>query len=91
MKISIFNIRKDNRGRILKDNERQRSDGKYEYRYEYAGQRRSVYRWKLGPTDRMPPGKRDDLSLREKEKAIERDIADGIDTARAARMTLNEQ
>lgn len=82
--------RKDCRGRILKDNERQRSDGKYEYRYEYAGQRRSVYSWKLVPTDRMPPGKRDDLSLREKEKAIERDVADGIDTARAARMTLNE-
>lgn len=82
--------RKDNRGRILKDNERQRSDGKYEYRYEYAGQRRSVYSWKLVPTDRMPPGKREDLSLREKEKAIERDVADGIDTARAAKMSLNE-
>ncbi len=82
--------RTDNKGRILRDGERQRSDGKYEYRYDYAGQRRSVYSWRLVPTDRNPKGKRDDLSLREKEKAIERDLADGIDTARASRMTLNE-
>lgn len=81
--------RKDKKGRILKDNERQRSDGKYEYRYEYAGQRRSVYSWKLVPTDRTPAGKRDNLSLREQEKAIERDITDGIDTARAAKLSLN--
>lgn len=82
--------RKDNRGRILRDNEHQRKDGKYEYKYFYAGQRKTVYSWKLVPTDRTPAGKRDDLSLREKEKAIERDIADGIDTARAAKMPLNE-
>lgn len=81
--------RKDSKGRILRDGERQRSDGKYEYRYGYAGQRRSVYSWKLVPTDRTPAGKRDDLSLREKEKAIERDADDGIDTARAAKMSFN--
>ena len=81
--------RTDNKGRILRDGERQRSDGKYEYRYDYAGQRRSVYSWKLVPTDRTPKGKRDDLSLREKEKAIERDADDGIDTARAAKMPFN--
>ena len=81
--------RTDNKGRILRDGERQRSDGKYEYRYDYAGQRRSVYSWKLVPTDRTPAGKRDDLSLREKEKAIERDADDGIDTARAAKMPFN--
>lgn len=82
--------RKDSKGRILRDGERQRSDGKYEYRYDYAGQRRSVYSWKLVPTDRTPKGKRDDLSLREKEKVIEKDLADGIDAVRASRMTLNE-
>lgn len=81
--------RKDSKGRILRDGERQRSDGKYEYRYDYAGKRRSVYSWKLVPTDRTPAGKRDDLSLREKEKAIERDADDGIDTARAAKMPFN--
>lgn len=32
------------------------------------------------PTDRTPPGKRDGISLREKEKEINRDIVDGIDT-----------
>jgi integrase len=54
------------------------------------GNRKAAYSWKLVPTDRTPAGKKDDLSLREKEKIIERDMDDGIDTARAARMTLNE-
>lgn len=49
-----------------------------------------MYSWKLVPTDRLPKGKRDDLSLREKEKAIEKDLADGVDAVRASRMTLNE-
>ena len=60
--------RKDSKGRILRDNERQRVDGKYEYRYYFAGQLKSIYAWKLVPTDKTPNGKREDLSLREKEK-----------------------
>lgn len=32
------------------------------------------------PTDKTPAGKRDDKSLREKEKEIRKDIDDGIDT-----------
>ena len=82
--------RKDKKGRILKDGERQRNDGKYEFRYDYAGRRKSVYSWKLVPTDKTPPGKQEDLSLREKEKAIMKDIADGIDTQKATKMTFNE-
>ena len=39
-----------------------------------------IYAWKLVATDKTPAGKRDDISLREKEKEINRDIADGIDT-----------
>lgn len=72
--------RKDSKGRILRDNERQRSDGKYEYRYYFAGQLKSIYAWKLVPTDKTPVGKREDLSLREKIKQIEHDLKDGIDT-----------
>lgn len=82
--------RTDNKGRILRDNEHQRRDGKYEYKYFAGGQRKTVYSWRLVPTDRTPKGKRDDLSLREKEKAIEKDLTDGIDAVRASRMTLNE-
>ena len=32
------------------------------------------------PTDKTPAGKREDISLREKEKEIQKDIDDGIDT-----------
>lgn len=82
--------RKDNKGRILRDNEYQRKDGKYEYKYQYLGKRCSVYSWRLVSTDRMPPGKRHEISLREKEKNIRRDMEDGIDTDRAAKMTMND-
>ena len=51
------------------------------------GKTRYVYSWKLLPTDRMPKGKRDDLSLREKERMIQRDLFDGIDT-KGSKMTL---
>ncbi|MCD8051270.1 MAG: site-specific integrase [Clostridiales bacterium] len=83
--------RKDSRGRNLRDGEDQRPDGSYRYRYtDKAGNRRAVYSWKLVSTDKPPSGKRDGLSLREKEKAIENDIRDGIDSHAAAKMTLND-
>ena len=64
--------RKDNKGRILKDGEHQRKDGQYEYKYkDLNGKRRSAYSWKLIPTDRVPQGKRDGLSLREQEAEIQ--------------------
>ena len=63
--------RKDNKGRVLNDSEIQRSDGRYCYRYTDAfGKRKSVYSWRLTPSDKTPNGKRKDLSLREKEKEI---------------------
>lgn len=34
-----------------------------------------VYSWKLERHDKMPEGKKADLSLREKEKLLERDLA----------------
>ena len=46
--------RRDNKGRLLRQGELQRSDGKYEYRYyDEKGERKSVYSWKLVDTDRM--------------------------------------
>ena len=51
------------------------------------GKTKHVYAWKLLPTDRTPKGKRDDLSLREKERIIQRDLYDGIDT-QGGKMTL---
>lgn len=67
--------RKDSRGRNLRDNEFQKKDGRYEYRFtDKTGKTKSVYSWRLVPTDKAPAGKRDSLSLREKESAIQRDI-----------------
>ena len=74
--------RKDSKGRILKTGESQRPDGRYAYKYvDTSGKTQFVYSWKLVPTDPTPNGKRKDISLREKEKEIQRDIDDGIDPA----------
>ncbi len=72
-------VRRDNKGRKLFNGESQRKDGKYEYKYHDAwGKRKTVYSWKLTPTDRVPVGKRDDISLREKIKQIQKDLNSNI-------------
>lgn len=71
--------RRDNKNRILRNGESQRKDGRYAFKYVDAnGQVQFVYSWKLEKTDKTPTGKRDDISLREKEKIIQRDLYDGI-------------
>ena len=83
--------RRDKLNRVLNRGEFQRKDGKYEYKYiDSFGKRRTVYSWKLTPTDKVPDGKKCELSLREMEKKIKRDIEDGIDTYSADRKTLND-
>lgn len=58
--------RKDNKGRILKTGESQRSDGRYCYRYKALdGKRKYIYDLDLN-------------ALREKERQINRDIEDKI-------------
>lgn len=82
--------RRDNKNRILQTGESQRSDGRYCFKYvDNCGKPQFIYSWKLVPTDRVPKGKRDDLSLREKEKEIQRDLEDGIDTS-GKKMTVCE-
>ena len=67
--------RKDHKGRKLWNGESQRKDGKYEYKYQDAcGKRKTVYSWKLTPSDTMPKDKRNDLSLREKEQLIQKEL-----------------
>ena len=74
-------IKKDNKGRNLKEGEDQLKNGRYRYRYRQAdGKRISIYSWKLVPSDRVPAGKKDCLSLREMEMEIQRDVMDGINT-----------
>ena len=59
--------RKDNKGRVLKTGESQRKDLIYQYRYtDFRGKRQCVYASNL-------------QELRQKEKAIQKQIDDGID------------
>jgi integrase len=82
--------RRDTKGRILRDGELQRNDGKYEFRYiDIKGVRRSVYSWKLVETDSVPKGKRSKESLRSIEKRIVRDVDDEILAYEAYSTTLN--
>ena len=63
--------RKDTKGRILRDGEIQKADGRYEYRYyDVNNCRRSIYSWRLTETDVAPEGKRDCQSLREMERQL---------------------
>ena len=82
--------RKDSKGRILRDGETQREDGRYMYRYvDSSGNRKTEYSWRLVETDSHPAGKKRDISLREKEVQIQKDLLDGINTNNST-ITLNE-
>lgn len=82
--------RRDNRNRILRNGESQRKDGRYAFKYiDATGKPQFVYSWKLEKTDKLPTGKRDDLSLLEKEKLIQKDIDDQI-VPRGGEMTVEE-
>lgn len=84
-------MKKDSKGRNLYAGESQLSDGRYRYRYtDKNGKRHSVYSWKLTASDKVPQGKKNGLSLRQKEKEIKKDIENGIDTVLSANMTLND-
>ena len=82
--------RRDNKNRILRNGESQRKDGRYAFKYiDATGKPQFVYSWNLEKTDKLPTGKRDDLSLREKEKLIQKDIDDQI-VPRGGEMTVEE-
>ena len=73
--------RRDNRNRILREGEYQRTDGRYRYRYiDEDGKEKNVYSWRLDKNDLTPRGKKRELSLREKEKQIQADLFDHIVT-----------
>ena len=71
--------RRDKKGRILRNGESQRTDGRYAFVYtDCFGKQKFLYSWKLESTDPLPAGRRPCQSLREKEKAVLKDINDGI-------------
>lgn len=72
-------VRKDSKGRKLMTGESQDKDGRYRYKYcDSFGNRKSVYSWRLTESDSYPKGKRKDISLREKEKNIQKELNDDI-------------
>ena len=74
-------IRRDSKGRKLATGESQDKDGRYRYKYNDSfGKRKSVYSWRLTESDPYPKGKRKDISLREKEKVIEKALSDAVST-----------
>ena len=71
--------RRDSKNRKLWNGESQDKDGRYVYKYTDAfGKRKALYSWRLTESDATPKGKRKDLSLREKEKVLQKKVADGI-------------
>lgn len=71
--------RRDNKNRKLWTGESQDKDGRYVYKYTDAfGKRKALYSWRLTEADATPKGKRKDLSLREKEKMLQKEVSDGI-------------
>ena len=83
--------RKDNKGRVLNENEFQKADGRYEYRYRDCNDvLRSVYSWRLTESDRLPKGKRECKPLRELEVELSKAEIDEIDVFTARHTTLNE-
>lgn len=71
--------RRDKKGRVLRNGESQRADGRYVYSYvDLNGKPKCVYSWKLEETDSIPVGKRKCVALREKAKKIQRDMEDGL-------------
>lgn len=83
-------IRKDSKGRRLATGESQDKDGRYRYKYNDAfGKRKSVYSWRLTESDPYPKGKRKDISLREKEKEVEKALRNAVATS-GGNMTVLE-
>lgn len=71
--------RRDKKGRVLRNGESQRADGRYAYVYvDKFGKQRFLYSWKLENTDKLPQGKRECISLRDRVKELQKDLSDGV-------------
>lgn len=85
---TLKQTRRDNRNRVLRTGETQRQDGRYAFKYvDPLGRPHFVYSWRLVETDRVPKGKRQCVPLRDRERQIQRDLEDGINTP-GGRMTV---
>lgn len=88
--VPVSEKRRDNKNRILRTGESQRLDGKYMYRYvDFNGKTQCIYSWRLVGTDPVPPAKKDNGALRDKEKLIQKDLDDNILPEGAGLTVLN--
>ena len=83
--------RRDSKNRILRNGESQdKKTGRYIYKYyDILHKPHFLYSWKLEPTDKLPAGKKDGPSLREKIRQLQKDMVDGIDV-QGSEMTVLE-
>lgn len=75
--------RVDHKGRLLNKGENQRKNLMYQYTYvnpmsTKKNKKEYLYSWRLLASDKMPAGKKYDLSLREKIAQLERDLFDKV-------------
>lgn len=83
--------RKDSKGRVLRNGEVQRPDGKYMFRYtDSSGKRQTLYSWKLVSTDKVPEGKRCVAALRDMIQVVQKDLLDDIRTYESATITVDD-
>lgn len=64
--------RKDHKNRFLRAGESQDKEGRYRYSYYENGKQKSFYSWKLEPTDKLPAGKKECVSLREQIEKLQK-------------------
>lgn len=76
--------RRDHKNRILRDRESQLKDKRYRYTYYEDGKQKSLYSWKLEPTDKLPAGKKNCLSLREQIAELKKQQLLGTNYANCA-------
>ena len=64
--------RKDHKNRLLRAGESQDKEGRYRYSYYEKGKQKLFYSWKLEPTDKLPTGKKECVSLREQIEKLQK-------------------
>ena len=64
--------RKDHKNGLLRAGESQDKEGRYRYSYYENGKQKSFYSWKLEPTDKLPAGKKECVSLREQIEKLQK-------------------
>ena len=64
--------RKDHKNGLLRAGESPDKEGRNRYSYYENGKQKSFYSWKLEPTDKLPAGKKECVSLREQIEKLQK-------------------